>query len=245
MTHAGGASRSHHRNDTAAGAPANPTPPETEEGLPMTNPTDGPDRSNEPLDRIGEAARSLRGVISEFAGNLRGDDAAPSGRHAAETESPGLIDRIKEASRQVSDALGEIHGVDDAKAAGSRLADEVEAYVSELTARLHEAGDRTAESGRPAEARAAVTDAASALRAAVDGALKRLRAGIDDPSDGGVGERLTDLRRRLDEILGGGTDGDGANGAAGANGAEDVAAGDTGTPDIIDGEVVDDGRTGN
>ena len=60
-----------------------------------------------------------------------------------------------------------------------------------------------------------------------------------------MGERLTDLRRRLDEILGGGTDGDGANGAAGANGAEDAAAGDTGTPDIIDGEVVDDGRTGN
>ncbi|WP_448853019.1 CGLAU_01105 family protein [Corynebacterium frankenforstense] len=212
----------------------------------MTNPTDGPDRSNEPLDRIEKAARSLRGVISEFAGNLRGDDAGQSGRHAAETDSPGLVDRIKEASRRVSDALGEIHGVDDAKAAGSRLADEVEAYVSELTARLREAGDRTAESGRPAEARAAVTDAASALRDAVDGTLKRLRVGLDDASYGGVGERLTELRRRLDDILGGGTDGaDDAAGASGTAGANDAAAGDTGTPDIIDGEVVDDGRTGN
>lgn len=213
----------------------------------MTNPTDGPDRGNDARERIGEAARSLRDVVSEFAGNLRGDDAGPPGRHAAEEpEGTGLIDRLKDVSRQVSDALGEIHGIDDAKAAGSRLADEAESYVSELSARLREAGDRTTESGRPAEARAAVADAASALRDAVDGALERLRAGLDDASDGGVSERLTELRRRLDEILGRGTEGtDGTDATAGAGASGDAAAGGTGTPDIIDGEVVDDDRPAN
>lgn len=180
------------------------------------------------LNNLKAAGASLGGVVSDFAGRLREDRADKTAGADEET----LVQRLRDAAGEARGRLSGAQGGDDIKNATSDFASEADSIVRELFSSVRTAAGGTRDSEAYTQISGLVSDAIGSVRGSVDEAVTKVRGQKDgekataDEADADASSRLDSLMNRL-------------------RGDADPEVRDSGAPDIIDGEVVDDGTSGD
>ena len=139
-----------------------------------------------------------------------------------------LAGQVKAARDRVAQTFSGVDDMESAKKAAAQLGADIEALARQFASRVqdHRSGAAlvTEQDGSTLES---LRDAAQSLVREGEQALAQLKEkGADFAEQASQDERLADLRRRVEAILGG-------------DRTED-RSGRPGTPDIIDGEVLDE-----
>lgn len=140
-----------------------------------------------------------------------------AGRVREDAGDDALLERLKDAAGQARTRLSGANGGEDIKAATADFATSAEGIARELFASLRGAASEVRGSESFTQARGFVSETIGSVRGSVDEAVTKVRK---DETDTTVDEAHSDASGRLDNLM------------------ENLR----GDADIIDGEVIDDGK---